>query len=463
MLNALKYLFCGVALSQYAFCNTPASPPSSEMLSEVMRCFEEKRSPEELIRGWKYGQIRRAFVFKTQDITGVQGSLDYIFATCPADAQTSGFLSHGYFPDVFLDDLGDLDSQYFTFGLQRPLTHKRFSLVFISCAKSSVLYPDFLKFFKLEEPSCEEVKKKQPSQYWETDVRQRDAFGEMNPIDDQFIRWKEHSSELDWVFRFNRGKCAGVLLRRREPRFSDVPVSSEEAFGHLDLREFTDKFVWVSDCQVARFHRETNEISSTEKQRDKKDAPNKIDLSRRRLDAFNHFTEKYRANGVYVQNVGLQSTGTVKTPLCEHFGAPWPEFGYFVSKKHGVVLRSHVFTGGYIPRERVESFVLNTDRMTEDTSVSLPHGLDIKPYLDKYPDSGVLYEHVRADGRMRIIVCPYIAYLYQEKKLVRILVCNDKNGPVDHGWSLQRGYYCYERMPEYYWPVSRGYCPAGAE
>lgn len=156
-----------------------------------------------------------------------------------------------------------------------------------------------------------------------------------------------------------------------------------------------------------------------------------------------------------------QSAGTIKTPLCEHFDAPWPEFGYFVSRKYGLVLRSYVFAGGYIPRERIESFVLNTDRMTENTNIILPHGLDIRPYLNKYPNTGVLYEHVRADNRVRMIVCPYIAYLYQEKKLVKILVCSDKNGPADHGWSLLRGYYCYEEMPEYYWPVSRGYYPVG--
>lgn len=459
MLNAVKYLFCGIVLSQYAFGDMAANPLSSDMLSEVTQCFERKKSPEELITGWKWGQIKRAFMFKTQDMMGNQGNLNYILAACPAGARTKGFLCFELFPHVSVYDLDDQDTPYLMLGLQRSHTSKQFSLVFMSCAKSSVLYPDILKFFKLEEPSCEDVKKKQPSQYWETVAHHRDAVDEVNHIDDQFIRWREFNPELDWVFRFNQGKCTGVMLRRREPSFSSgVPISPEETVGHLDLRELTDKLLWISDYQIRQFQNESQERLANRKTDPKTNTDNEH-WDRRRLDAFNHFMEKYKANRVYVQKLGLQSVGVVKTPLSERFGAPWPEFSYFVSKKYGLILRSKAFSGGFIDRERVESFVLRTDGMAGDENVLLPHGLDIKPYLNEYPTTGVLYEHVRTDKRARIIVQPYIAYLYCDKKLVMVLVCNNKDGPVDRGWSLQRGYYCYEGMPEYYWPVSRGYCP----
>jgi hypothetical protein len=315
----------------------------------------------------------------------------------------------------------------------------------------------------LEEPSCEDAKKNHPSQYWETIVHHSDAIAEMNHIDDQFIRWKEFNSELDWVFRFNQGNCTGVMLRRREPTLSsDEPISPEKTVEHLDLREFTDKFIWISDYQIRQFEIETQEGLASRKADPKRSTDNER-RDRLRLDAFDQFMEKYKANRVHVQKLGLQSLGIVKTPLCERFGAPWPEFGYFVSKKSGLVLRSNAFSGGYIARERVDSFVLNTEGMTKDTSVLLPYGLDIKQYQNEYPATGVLYEHVRTDKRARIIIQPYIAYLYHDKKLVMVLVCNNKKGPADHGWSLQRGYYCYEGMPEYFWPVSRGYCPLAVE
>lgn len=287
MLNAAKYLFCGIVLSQCTLVNMSAADcPPVEMLPEIMRCFGKKLSPKKLITGWKHGQIKRAYVFEAQKIN-TDSSVNYILAVCPTDVRTNELYSE-CFPGVFMGDLNDRDTPYFLFGLQQLPMFEIFSLAFISCAKSSALYPDFLKFFKLEEPSCEDVKKKRPTQYWETVVRHCDNSGKMHHIDDQFIRWQEFNSDQEWVFRFNQGKCTGVMLRWREPRHLDElifqektsehldgSIVQEEASEHLDLRELTDKFVWTSSYQVDRFYR-------------------KLDGSHGRLEAFNRFKEKYK-------------------------------------------------------------------------------------------------------------------------------------------------------------------------
>jgi len=426
------------------------------MLTEVMQCFEKKQSPEQMVNEWKWGHIKYAFAFICLPFKEDRQTVGQIFAACPDTVKTNFFSFFGQFPNVY--DLEGQDNPYFMFGLQRHRTDQKYSLVFMYCEKTSVMYPAFLSFFKLQEPSCNEVKEKAPNQYWETTVHDGEIFKETH-IDDQFVRWGAFNSELDWVFRFNQAKCTGVVLMARDfVQSIDVAMSTAKAEKHLDLRNLTEKFQWISDYQVARFNKETQERLSMEGQ-DEKVGHNNIDWNRRRLTSFADAMEKYKDNRVYIQNLGFRSLGIVETPLCEHFDAPWPEFGYFVSSKYGVVLRSIAVTRGYFNRERVDSFVLDTDGMTGDVNVLLPHGRDIKPYLNEYPTTGILYEHVRADKRARIIVQPNIAYLYHDKKLMKILVCNDKNGPVDHGWSLQRGYYCYEGMPEYYWPVSRGYCP----
>jgi hypothetical protein len=67
--------------------------------------------------------------------------------------------------------------------------------------------------------------------------------------------------------------------------------------------------------------------------------------------------------------------------------------------------------------------------MADEANVLLPKGLDIKPYLQTYPSANVLYEHFRLDKRSRIIVQPYVAYLYEDNRLIKVLVCTDKNGP----------------------------------
>jgi hypothetical protein len=151
--------------------------------------------------------------------------------------------------------------------------------------------------------------------------------------------------------------------------------------------------------------------------------------------------------------------------MSEDFDAPWRKFNYYKSTNDVAFLRSVVEERGYFNFERFDSLVLDVERMGEGAQALLPNGLDIKPYLHSYPSADVLYEHVRADGRYRIVVQPYIAYLYRDKDLTKVLVCGSKNGPADHGWSLVREWYCYEgyQCDEgsewYYWPVQRAYCP----
>jgi len=455
MFKLFGYLMLVLVFPRLLMSATLSNMVCSDMLTEFMSCFSMERSPEFMINEWKWGDINSAFTFDFRSVTLEKKNIGLIFAACPFSSNTNRIPSFfEEFPKITY--LKEQDQPYFTFGVQKNRVSGRYALAFVYCGKNSVMYPEVLNLFKLLEPSYKELQLKQPSQYWETTVHDQTCF-KYSRIDDQFSHRIALNSQLDWVFCFNRQECVGVMLMRRERMPSDDAMPKDNhSTGTLDLSKFTEEFRWVPDHQIERFNQEIQGRLALKKAGTKMD----IDYDRKLIKMLDRYRVNYKDNEEYIQRLGFHSPGSVKTPVCEIFDVPWREFSYYMSTNHhGVVLRSVVDHRGYFNRERFDSFVLDVARMSEGTDILLPNGLDIKPYRHTYPSTNVLYEHVRFDKRSRIIVQPYIAYLYEDNRLIKVLVCTDKNGPPNHGWSLQRKFYCYEGIDEYYWPVPQAYCP----
>ena len=414
----------------------------SDMLMGFKACFSGELVPEQLINGWKWGDIIFAFTLDFSHVMIENQHICSIFAVAPPSTN-----SHRVFPSLNSKwgYLNDNDHPYLMFGINTERLNKKQSLSFVYCSKNSVMYPHLLNMLNLLEPSYEEAKEKQPSQCWDSKIYEKQSFHYAR-IDDQFIHWGTLNSEIDIVYRCYQQRCMGVMLIRRD-RISPVDWNPDgrHRMDILDLHRFAYDFKWIPDHQIERF---ANEITGRLAQ-DKKIYTND----------FGRCMAQCNDNNAFVRHLGFRYLGVVRTPSDQIFDVPWTKFSYYKSANNVVTLRSRVEERGSFNFEKFDSFVLNVEQMDEEAQVLLPNGLDIKPYLHSYPSENVLYEHIRFDKRYRIIVQPYIAYLYRDKSLIKILVCGNKNGPADHGWSLVRGYYCYEGMDWYYWPVSKAYSP----
>ena len=427
----------------------------SNMLADFKACFAGELTPERLVNEWKWGDIKLTSVFDFAAVENPRSGL--IFATCPfgTDMGTKGTFSLlNDYPKVH--DIWFGDRPYLTFGIQYNHISKKHFLTFVNCSKKSDMYPYVHSVLKLSEPSSGDVRTRLPFQYWDTTVHDKQSF-QYSRIDDQFVLWDVLASAIDVVYRFNQQECIGVMLVARDSA-SVVARNSEKRNhqkGTFDLSKFTENFRWIPDHQIEHFAREeVNHLAED------KPYHSVYDFSRTFAQFFKSKMGQCESNNEFVQRLGFRHLGIVRTPVDYILDVPWADFSYYKSIDDIVILRSREAEGvGEFHLELFDSFVLNVEEIADGVQALLPNALEIKPYLHKYPATGVLYEHIRADQRSRIIVQPYIAYLYEDSKLVKILVCSDKNGPADHGWCLQRSFYANEILKGYYWPVSRAYSP----
>jgi len=423
----------------------------SGILTDFKACFSGELKLKQLINGWKWGDVSFAFTFDFEQTGFEPQRACTIFAASPLSENKNRVFSSTEYPKV-----GDLwnhgKKPYLFFGVKENQQKESSVLVFVYCSKKSDIYPYFLNILNLNEPSYEEAQVKYPDQCWDTTIYDKQSFQHFqntnSRIDDLFIHWDVLTSELDVVYRYNQQKCMGVMLIRRD---AVSPISgnpeNHRLEGTLDLSKLTNDFKWIPKHQLERF---AEEMSARLAQ----------DKSHGFIYSFSSAMLSHIDNNEFVRHQGFRYLGAVRYMSDEIPDVPWAKFSYYKSANNVITLRSRdADRRGDFNIECFDSFVLNVEGMTEEAQVLLPNGLDIKPYLHSYPSENVLYEHIRFDKRYRIIVQPYIAYLYRDKSLIKILVCGNKNGPADHGWSLVRGYYCYEGMDWYYWPVSKAYSP----
>jgi len=449
MIRPSRIVLLSTLLPSFVMGDTSTRLLCSSMLTDLKACFSEELAPKSLINDWKWGSIKFAFAFDFAHTVTENQNFCCIYMAGHGEVEASTEEWRAEYPKV--RDLCWYDGpRYLMFGVKTSHESKKQSLVFVYCAKTYDTYPDFLSILNLCEPSYEEVEMKHPAQCWNTTVYDKQRFlnsqDEDSYIDDLFVHWGTLGSNLDVVYRFNQKKCIGVML---------VPHPTGEGSERflwtdtLDLSKFTEEFRWIPKHQLERFAEEM----STRLAQDK---------SHGFIYSFSRDMLNHVDNNEFVRRQGFRHLGVVSTMSAVIPDVPWTSFSYYKSANNAVTLRSKTdrSRGDIIPNfEKFDSFVLNVEGMDEGGQVLLPNGLDIKPYLHSYPSENVLYEHIRFDKRYRIIVQPYIAYLYRDKSLIKILVCGNKNGPADHGWSLVRGYYCYEGMDWYYWPVSKAYSP----
>ena len=459
MIKVIFLLACVFVPLFVAGDDTSARSVCSGMLADFKVCFSGEVAPAQLIDEWKWGSIRFAFNFNFAHVTAEDRYVCSIFAACPGSApkETNSFFTE---PPVLRNFCWyEGPPPYLMFGIKTRKEIGKQSLVFVYCSKQSDIYSDFIKTLNLHEPSYEEAQAKYPAQCWDTTIYDKQSFlhsqdeDEGLRIDDQFIHWGILSPEIDVVHRFNRGIYFGVMLVKRDPPspLDEAPEIHRQT-GVLDLSKFTEDFTWIPKHQLERFSTRLSSLLARDKE----------DIAYHSTYTFSRVMLQHADNNGFVRSLGVRHSGIVRTMSDPIPDVPWKEFSYYKSTNGVVTLRNSIARSyGGFDLERFHSFVLDMERIDEGADILLPNGLDIKPYLHSYPSENILYEHARADKRSRIIVQPYIAYLYEDGRLVKALVCRDKNGPADHGWSLVRGYYCYEGMAWYYWPVQRAYSPLG--
>lgn len=447
MLKILNCIMIGVLLAQpvRSYDVVPTDKMCAEMLAEFRACFSGARTVEQLTSEWKWGGIRNAFGF---DFIAApeRAALCMVFGACPPKFKTStypleedDFLLSGRWPFV-----RDLENCYWALGVKTDqISVRRQSLAFVYCSRRNAMYRLAHKHLGLEEPQYEDVRTKQPSLCWDTVMHDETQFVRSG-ADVQVVPWGALNAEIDVVYLFYRRTCMGVMLLNRKsnpkgiPR--SVPPSPDTAtrnFSRLD-----EEFRWVPEHQVEDF----TKLYSMRLSQGKRDTS----------QYFNRDIASHNDNGDLMKRLGFRFLGAFRHPNPMNYYAPWRKFYYYESPGNDITLRS--MFGGRDWIERVYSFVLDVKNLPEEARILLPYGLDIKPYLHTPPSSGVLYEHVRGDKRSRIVVQPHIAYLYEDDRLVKILVCHDKKGPRDHGWNLVRELYVCEETG-YFWPVRRAYSP----
>ena len=432
---------------------------TSCMLSDFKTCFSGELTPKQLINEWRWGGINLAFVFNFAHMLPENQLLCWVFAACPSSGDRNRDFPFKEFPRV--NDLWRENTHpYLTFGVRKNQAEGKQSLSFVYCSKKSDIYRHFLNLLDLCEPSYEEARMKHPTQCWDTFVYDKEKF-QHSPIDDQFVRWDALNPEIVVVYRYNQQQCMGVMLIRRDV-ISPIggTCESNRLAGTLNLSKFDETFRWIPDYKVERFAEEATNYLKTAQARGRE-----VRIENVYFKPLNNLMMKYKENNELFQNQKLRHFGVMHMPSDENLNIPWKQFSYYKSFHSAVFLRSK--TEWHFEPERFDSFVLDIEKIDDGVQVLLPNGLDIKPYLRTYPVANVVYEHIRADKCSRIIVQPYIAYLYENDRLAKILVCGNKNGPADHGWCLVRNYYCYEEYKcnegseWYYWPVRRAYFPAG--
>ena len=464
-MKILKLIVAGVLLTQpvRGYDVTPTDAMCAEMLAEIKACFSGTRTVEQLLDEWKWGDIRRAFAFTFNPLAPERREICTVFGASPLSIETSAypikkeFLFTGSYP-LFEEKerlfngrsprLRDLNHCYWAFGIARPrISVRRQSLAFVYSSKRSTMYPLVLKHLGLKEPLYEEARLKQPSLCWDTVV-----YGEVqlepSPHDAQLLPWGALDAGIDVVYLFRQQNCMGVMLLNRK----SIPSKGEQRnvspslyTAICDYHRLAEDFFWIPDRQAERFAKQIAGLDPLSSRR------------RNLSDLFNRSMTKHGDNGEYISRLGLRFSGCFEHPQELHLTAPWYVHSYYESPSGELVLQSLVWSPDGLV-EKLRSFVVDVSKLPEGAQVLLPYGLDIKPYLREYPTTSVLYEHIRADKRSRIIVQPYIAYLYEDDRLSKVLVCHDKNGPPDHGWSLVRELYVCEATG-YFWPVRRAYAP----
>ena len=441
MLKILIFIVTGAFLTQpvRGYDVVPTDAMCAEMLTEIKACFSGTHTVEQFTNEWKWGSVRLAYVFKFGHVAPEKREECMVLATSPVPLNTNKYYSDLLTP--LPPTRSDLKKCHWAFGVKKSRASGKQSLTFIFCPKRSAMYPLMMKHFGLQEPQYEDICSKQPSQCWATIVYSKIQF-EYSWVDDQFVREDSLHAEMDVIYLFNQQECEGVMLLGK----NNVPSKDESRkvsshTGILDFSKFTEKFRWVPDHQIEHFANEKENLNPRVKERLTNLLDSQIIL--------------YKGNEEYIRHSGFRFLGEQKTPAI-HFVAPWRELSYYESLHGDTVLRSIVGIPQWL--ENFDSFVLNVSNLSGEAQILLPYGLDIRPYLHTPPSSRLLYEHVRADKRVRIVVQPHIAYLYEDNRLSKILVCNDENGPPDHGWSLVREFYVCEETG-YFWPVTRAYSP----
>lgn len=453
----------GVLLTQPArsYDVVPTDTMCAEMLAEFSACFSGERTVEQLTSEWKWGNIRRAFGFDFISDTPGQAAFCRVLGACPLSFETGTYFKEKEFlfvggglpleeKDSLFDGrwplVRDLRHCYWALGVKTDrISVRRQSLAFVYCSRRSAMYSLAHEHLGLKEPSYEDVQSKHPSLCWDTIVHDETQF-EPSGAEIQAVPWGALNAEVDVMYLFHRRNCMGVMLLNRNsiPKGNPKRVPPSPDTATRDFSRLTEDFFWMPDRQIERF---TKEIATLDP------------LARRRRDLsyiFNRAMAKHGDNGEYMKRLGFRFLGTLAHPTKMHYEAPWYEYSYYESPGGDMVLQSLEWNPNW--EEKFCSFVLDVKNLPEEARLLLPYGLDIKPYLRTPPSAGVLYEHVRGDKRARIVVQPHIAYLYEDNRLAKILICNDEKGLPDHGWSLVRELFIDEETG-YFWPVTRAYSP----
>lgn len=402
---------------------------TTNMLSEVMLCCSDKESPNKLINKWRFGDVRFAYNFAFRK-SWAEEYRKYcsIIAMCPKSPYKFAVGWFDEYPNVGYIDAND--RPYFLLGELRDYTTTPTNqvLAFIYCDRSSVIYEQFLTFYDIKKLSYKEIQNKYANQCWNTKIYSENCFTN-SYIDDQFVNIGLKKHGLSIVLRYNQDKCRGVLLMKPEfnPEISIKTKKKPQNLLSLDFSKLSEKFRWIPLHVISEMAQQRQEST----------------------------TEQFKEQNDYLNKLGMKFNGFVNAPICVELEVPSRRYNYYSSDNQVATIISKEF--GY--REDFHSLILDITQIDSKAIIKLPYNLDIKPYLDKYPNHGILYEHIRHDNRARIIVQPYLASLYEDRKLTRILVCNHKSGPVDHGWSLVRKYYSHERMEQYFWPINKAYQP----
>ena len=465
MLKILKSIVTSVLLTQpvRGYDVVPTDAMCAGMLAEIKACLSGERTVEQLLNEWKWGDIKTAFAFNSYITPEKEIVVGTVFGVCPSEKVMVGLtfpfsfetgrppfpndlepqlndLNNGHWPHV-----SDLEKCYWAFGIERNLISVRQkSLMFVYCSKRSPFYFLALRHLGLQEPQYEEVQTKQSVLCWDTAVHGKTRF-EPSGVDVQVVPWGTLNDEVDVAYLFNQRKCVGIMLLNRKniPAKSDPEIASPDT-ATRDFSKLNGNFLWMPDRKAEGFEKEIA-------------AHNIPDRRKENLSyILNRARTKHADNGEYLKLLGFRFLGSFTHPAELHLDAPWYVYCYYESPGRDMVLTSLEWNPNWV--EKFLSFVMDVKKLPEEARILLPHGLDIKPYLYTPPSSGVLYEHVRTDKRARIVVQPHIAYLYEDDRLSKILVCNDENGPPDHGWSLVREFYVCA-WTGYFWPVTRAYSP----
>ena len=455
MLKMLNCIMIGMLLTQpvRSYDVVPTDKMCAEMLAEFSACFSGARTVEQLTSEWKWGDIREAFGF---DFIAdpERAVLCMVFGACPPQFKTSTypleeeeFLFRGQWPFV-----RDLENCYWALGVKTDqISVRRQSLAFVYCSRRNAMYRLAHKHLGLEEPQYEDVRTKQPSLCWDTVMHDETQFVHSG-ADVQVVPWGALNAEIEVLYLFYRRTCMGVMLLNRKsiPKETPRSVPPSPDMATRDFSRLDEEFRWFLEIQVEDFAKWHSEYFA-------KWRPGYMAQSGEdRRNRLNRVLTRHKDNGDFMRHLGTRFLGVLRHPQPMNYYAPWSNFYYFESPGNNITLRS--VWGGRDGSERIDFFVVDLKDLPEEARILLPYGLDIKPYLHTPPSSGVLYEHVRGDKRSRIVVQPHIAYLYEHDRLVKILVCHDKKGPRDHGWSLVRELYVCEETG-YFWPVRRAYSP----